>query len=43
VADGSGIPAALDYSLKRWGTLGRILQDGEVSTDNNCIERLMRP
>lgn len=43
VADGGGIAAALDYSLKRWDALGRFLQDGAVSIDNNHIERLMRP
>ncbi|WP_137922634.1 IS66 family transposase, partial [Hydrogenophaga sp. 2FB] len=43
VADGGGIAAALDYSLKRWDALGRFLHDGEVSIDNNHIERLMRP
>lgn len=43
VADGGGIAAALDYSLKRWDALGRFLQNGEVSIDNKHIERLMRP
>jgi transposase len=43
VADGSGIAAALDYSLNRWTALGRFLHDGEVSIDNNHVERLMRP
>ena len=43
VPDGGGIAAALDYSLKRWGALGRFLQDGALSVDNNHIERLMRP
>jgi transposase len=43
VADGSGIAAALDYSLNRWNALGRFLHDGEVSIDNNHVERLMRP
>lgn len=43
VADGGGIAAALDYSLKRWGALGRFLGDGAVSADNNHIENLMRP
>lgn len=43
VADGGGIAAALDYSLKRWDALGRFLHDGDVSIDNNHIERLMRP
>ena len=43
VADGSGIAAALDYSLKRWTALGRFLHDGDVSIDNNHVENLMRP
>lgn len=43
VADGGGIAAALDYCLKRWDALGRFLHDGDVSIDNNHVERLMRP
>ena len=43
VADGGGSAAALDYSLRRWDALGRFLHDGDVSIDNNHIERLMRP
>jgi len=43
VADGSGIAAALDYSLRRWEALGRYLCDGSVSIDNNHIENQMRP
>ena len=43
VADGSGIAAALDYSLRRWEALGRYLCDGGVSIDNNHIENQMRP
>jgi len=43
VPDGSGIAAALDYSLRRWQALGRFLHDGAVSIDNNHIENLMRP
>lgn len=43
VADGSGIAAALDYSLNRWQALGRFLRDGNVSIDNNHVENLMRP
>ncbi|MEO6277375.1 IS66 family transposase [Roseateles sp.] len=43
VPDGGGIAAALDYSLKRWSALGRFLDDGAVSVDNNHIENLMRP
>lgn len=43
VPEGSAIAAAVDYSLKRWGPLGRFLHDGAVSVDNNHIERLIRP
>ena len=43
VPDGGGIAAALDYSLKRWSALGRFLDDGAVSVDNNHIENLVRP
>ncbi len=43
VPDGGGIAGALDYSLKRWTALGRFLDDGAVSVDNNHIENLMRP
>ena len=43
VADGGGIAAALDHSLKRWTALGRFLHDGAVSIDNNHIENLIRP
>ena len=43
VADGSGIAAALDYSLRRRVALGRFLQDGAVSIDNNHLENPLRP
>ena len=43
VPDGGGIAGALDYSLKRWSALGRFLDDGAVSVDNNHIENLVRP
>lgn len=43
VPDGGGIAAAIDYSLKRWGALGRFIGDGAVSVDNNHIENLIRP
>ena len=42
VADGSGIAAALNYSLNRWTALGRFLHDGEVSIDNNHIESALQ-
>lgn len=43
VPDGGATAAALDYSLKRWEALGRFLEDGAVSIDNNHLENLMRP
>jgi len=43
VPDGGGIAAALDYSLRRWAALGRFLDDGAVSVDNNHVENLIRP
>jgi transposase len=43
VPDGGTIAGAIDYSLKRWKALGRFLEDGAVSVDNNHIERLVRP
>lgn len=43
VAEGSGIAAAIDYSLRRWTALGHFLHDGAVSIDNNHVENLMRP
>ena len=41
--DGSGIAAAIDYTLNRWVPLGRFLDDGNVSCHNNHLENLMRP
>jgi transposase len=43
VPNGSGIAAAIDYSLNRWTALGRFLEDGEVSAHNNHLENLLRP
>ena len=43
VLDGGAIAGAIDYGLKRWKALGRFLEDGAVSIDNNHIERLVRP
>lgn len=43
VPDGGGAAGALDYSLNRWKALGRFLEDGEVSIDNNHCENLIRP
>ena len=43
VPDGSGIAAAIDYTLNRWVPLGRFIEDGNVSCHNNHLENLMRP
>ena len=43
VADGRGIAAAIDDSLNRWKALGRFLENGNISIDNNHAERPMRP
>ena len=34
---------ALDYSLKRWVTLMRYLDDGAVPVDSNAAENQVRP
>jgi len=31
------IVKAMDYSLKRWGTLLRYIEDGAVTIDNNTV------
>ena len=41
--DGSGIAAAIDYSLNRWEPLGCFLEDSDVGRHNNHLENLMRP
>jgi hypothetical protein len=43
VPDGGGAASALDYSVNRWKALGRFLDDGQVSIDNNHCENLIRP
>jgi len=43
VPDGSGIAAAIDYSLNHWAELTANLCDGNVAVDNNHIENQMRP
>lgn len=43
VPEGSAISRALDYSLKRWATLSRYLDDGAVPIDNNWAENQIRP
>jgi len=44
VTDGSATAKALDYSLKRWGALTQLLDDGPLPIDNNrWIENQIRP
>ncbi|HYN63457.1 MAG TPA: IS66 family transposase [Candidatus Limnocylindrales bacterium] len=43
VPDGSAIAKAIDYSLNRWTSLTRFLEDGDVPIDNNHLENQMRP
>lgn len=43
VPDGSGIAAAIDYSLNHWAELTENLRDGNVAVDNNHVENQMRP
>ncbi len=43
VPEGSTTAKALDYSLKRWVSLTRYLEDGAVPIDNNQTENLIRP
>jgi hypothetical protein len=43
VHSGSATAKALDYSLKRWISLTRYLDDGAVPIDNNQVENQIRP
>ena len=43
VPDGSATAKAIDYSLKRWQALVRIIDDGELPIDNNWVENQIRP
>lgn len=43
VPEGSATAKAIDYSLRRWPALTRLLQDGRIPIDNNWIENQMRP
>ncbi|WP_369665104.1 IS66 family transposase [Variovorax sp. V116] len=43
VPEGSGTAKALNYSLKRWATLTRYLDDGSLPADNNWVENQIRP
>lgn len=41
--EGTAIAKALDYSLKRWTSLVRYLDDGMLAIDNNWCENQIRP
>lgn len=43
VADGGGTAKAMDYTLKRWPTLIRYVDDGRFPIDNNPVENSIRP
>jgi transposase len=41
--NGSGAANAIDYTLKRWETLARYAESGELPIDNNAVENVIRP
>ena len=43
ITDGSATVRALDYSLKRWSALTRLLDDGQLPIRNNWAENQIRP
>ena len=43
VPEGSASAKALDYSLRRWEALTRVVDDGQLPVDNNWIENQIRP
>ena len=42
-ASGGGSAKALDYSIKRWGSLSRYANTGHLPIDNNPVENCIRP
>lgn len=42
-ADGTGLARAIDYSLKRWPSILRYVEGGELPIDNNPVENAIRP
>ena len=42
-ANGSGLARAIDYSLKRWPSLIRYAETGNLPIDNNPVENAIRP
>jgi transposase len=43
VLGNSGLARAVEYTLKRWSALVRVLDDGRYPIDNNPIENAIRP
>ena len=43
VPSGSATAKAMDYSLRRWPALTRLLEDGRIPIDNNWVENQIRP
>jgi hypothetical protein len=43
VPDATATAKAMDYSLKRWTALTRLIDDADLSIDNNRVENLIRP
>ena len=43
VPEGSATAKAIDYSLKRWQALTRVIDDGHLPADNNWVENQIRP
>ena len=43
ITDGSATARALDYSLRRWSSLTRFVDDGQLPIDNNWAENQIRP
>ncbi|MBA8885607.1 transposase [Dokdonella fugitiva] len=39
----SGVRKAIDYALRRWSALARVVEDGAFPIDNNPIENAIRP
>lgn len=39
----SGLRKAIDYTLRRWPALARVIDDGRYPIDNNPIENAIRP
>ena len=42
-ANGGASAKALDYTLKRWGSLIRYAKSGHLPIDNNPVENVIRP